>query len=145
MSIRKIIATVFMLIALALGVIFFLDIQFPVGLEGYFERSYYSQYGPLAICVELLLAGYYLFRAKGKVNFVLALFAFTAIMDFTFDLFGLFDSSLPLYATVIFLVCAAVSLWIAFTNVFDLGRITFIRTIISFILGNAVELYFNYW
>ena len=54
---RKYIALIFMLIALVLGIIFFLDIRFPTGLEHYFKASYYNQFGPIAICIELLIAG----------------------------------------------------------------------------------------
>ena len=45
---------------------------------------------------------------------------------------------------ILFLACALASLWIAFSNALDTGRISFLKALGSFIPGNAVELYFNY-
>lgn len=144
MKIRKIIASAFIIIALVLGTIFFSEIMFPKGLEGYFKIAYYSQFGPLAICVELLIGGFYLFLGHPKTNFTMALFAFTALLDPFFNLIGLFTTLVPVYAMVIFLCCAVIGLWLAFSNAFNLGRISFFGALGSFILGNAVELFFNY-
>ena len=144
MKTRKIIALLFIILALILSVIFYLEIQFPKGLEAYFKKEYYSQFGPLAISVELLIAGVYLFNRHAKVNFTLALFGFTALLDIVFNLLGLFTSLMPVYANVLFSCCALLSLWLAFTDTFNLGRISFIGAVLSFILGNAVELFFNY-
>jgi len=145
MKSRKIIASIFILLALTLGVIFYFKIEFPMGLKAYFSKDYYSQFSPLAISIELLIAGIYLFKRHAKTNFALALFGFTVLLDSIFSLFGLFSSMLPIYAMVLFTCCASVSLWLAFTNTFKLGRISFIGALFSFILGNAVELFFNYW
>lgn len=140
---RKILSISFIIIALIFGTIFFLDIKFPIGLEDYFTKDYYMQFGPLAISIELLIAGIYLFMKHTKANFTLALFGFTALLDPIFNLIGLFSSLVPLYATIIFIPCALVSLWLAFTDSFRLGRISFIWAFASFILGNAIELFFN--
>lgn len=139
----KIIASIFIILALGYGVVSFLKIEFPVGLETYFTKEYYSQFGRIAICVELLIAGLYLFNRNTKTNFALALFGFTVLLDIIFHLLGLFSSLLPIYATVPFLGCAILSLWLAFTDTFKLGRISIIGVLISFVLGNAVELFFN--
>ena len=145
MKTRKIFALVFIILALALGVIFYLDIDFPRGFEAYFKKEYYNQFGPLAISIELFIAGVYLLVQHSKVNFTLALFGFTALLDPIFNSIGLFSSMVPLYATVLFVCCALLSLWLAFSDTFKLGRISFIGAFASFILGNAVELFFNYW
>ncbi|WP_073181213.1 hypothetical protein [Flagellimonas flava] len=131
-------------IAIVLGVLYYLSIQVPETFEGYFRREYYSQFGPLAISIELLVAGYYVFNKHSKANFSLALFGFTAILDPIFNLAGLFTSMVPIYAMVLFTVCALAALWLAFTNTFDLGKITLLGAIWGFILGNAIELFFNY-
>ncbi len=141
----KIIALVFIILAIAYGVVFILKIEFPVGLEAYFTKAYYSQFGPLALCVELLIAGIHLFNSTTKTNFALALFGFTVLLDVVFNVLGIFSSLLPMYATVPFLGCALLSLWLAFTDTFMLGRISIIGAVISFILGNIVELFFNNW
>lgn len=144
MKTRKIIATVFITIAVVLGLIFYSKIDFPKGLEAYFKKEFYNQFGPLAISIELLIAGFYLYTKHPKTNFTLALFGFTALLDPFFNLIGLFTSSVPIYAMVLFVSCALLALWLAFSNAFKLGRISFIGAFVSFILGNAIELFFNY-
>ena len=144
MKTRKILATVFITIAVVLGLIFYSKIDFPKGLEAYFKKEFYNQFGPLAISIELLIAGFYLYTKHPKTNFTLALFGFTALLDPFFNLIGLFTSSVPIYAMVLFVSCALLALWLAFSNAFKLGRISFIGAFVSFILGNAIELFFNY-
>ena len=144
MNKRKIIASVFIIIALILGAILFSEIVFPKDLEGYFKTAYFSQFGPLAICVELLIAGLYLITGNPRTNFAMALFAFTVLMDLFFNVIGLITTLVPIYALVIFLCCAVFALWLAFSNAFSTGRISFAAAFGSFILGNAVELFFNY-
>lgn len=144
MKTRKIIAIVFIIVAIVLGVIFYTKIDFPIGLEAYLKKEFYGQFGPLAICVELLTAGFYLFIKHPKSNFTLALFGFTALLDPIFNTIGLFTSIVPTYAMVLFVICSLIALWLAFSNTFKLGRISLIGVIVSFILGIAVELFFNY-
>jgi len=139
------IAIPFILVAIIFGYLFYLEIQFPVGIGDYFKKSYYNQFGALALCVELFIAGLYLFRQHSNANFTLALFGFTVLLDFAFNWLGVFTTSLPLYATIVFIVFAIISLILAFTNSFNLGRISFWGAIKSFILGNIIELFFNYW
>lgn len=142
---RKLISFLFIVLALVLGVIFYLKVNYPENLVGYFKKSYYGQFGPLAICLELLIAAYYLFVGHKKSNFALALFAFTALLDILFNLTGVFISGVPHYAMVLFFICAIISLWIAFSNAFNLGRISLVGALVSFVLGNAIEFYFNYF
>ncbi len=142
---RKIIAAVFILLALLLGTLFYLKIEFPQGLEGYFKAEYYNQFGPLAISIELLIAGIYLFTKNEKTNFTLAVFAFTALLDPFFNLMGLFTSLVPTYAMILLVCCAVVSLWLVISNFYQLKRISFLMTLVSFIIGSAIELFFNYF
>ena len=142
--IRKTIATIFLLTSLILGIIFYQQLSLPSTLQGYFHSSYYNQLGGLAICVELLFAGYYLAVKHSKANFTLALFAFTALLDPLFNVLGIFNSQIPLYALLIFIACALVALWISFSNAFGLGRISLLGAFGSFLLGTAIELFFNY-
>ena len=97
---RRSIAVTFLVIAVVLGVVFFQKIITPTGLEAYFQWDYYNQFGPLAICVELLIAGYYLLTSHSKANFTLALFGFTALLDPIFSTLELFSSQIPIYALV---------------------------------------------
>ncbi|MDT0540654.1 hypothetical protein [Croceitalea sp. P059] len=99
----------------------------------------------MAISIELLIAGYYLFKKHLKTNFALAVFAFTALLDSLFSSTGLFTSLLPLNATIILVGCALVSFWLSFSHTFALGRISMVGAFGSFILGTTVELFFNLW
>ena len=145
MNFRKIIALVFLLIALVLGIVFYTQLSFPQGLEPYFSKEYLNQFGPIAICVELLIAAVQLYRNHAQTNFTLALFGFTAILDPVLNAAGLFQTNLPIYGTILFFICAIIALWIAFTNSFGSGRISFIWAFGSFVLGLFIELFFNYW
>lgn len=141
---RKRISVLLLIVGVALSIAFIVKIDFPQGLEGYFKRAYYNQFGPLVLSVELLIAGYYLFIGHKKTNFTLALFGFTALLDSIFNQIGLFISIVPFYGTVILSVCALVCLWIAFANTFNLKRLSPLTAILSAILGVVVELFFNY-
>jgi len=141
---RKLISVLLLIVGVALSIAFILKIDFPQGLEGYFKRAYYNQFGPLVLSVELLIAGYYLFMGHKKTNFTLALFGFTALLDPIFNQMGLFNSIVPLYGTVILSVCALVCLWLAFKNTFKLKPSSPFTAILSAILGVVVELFFNY-
>ncbi len=144
MNLRKITALIFIVIAVVLGTLYYLGLEFPMELENYFRKEYYNQFGPLAIAIELMIAGYYLFTKHKKANFVLAVFGFTAILDPIFNLAGLFSSLVPMYAMVLFTLCALVALWLSFSNTFGLGRISLLGALWGFLLGNAIELFFNY-
>ncbi|MBO6588669.1 MAG: hypothetical protein JJ885_09090 [Muricauda sp.] len=141
---RKIIALLFLIVGLSLSVAFLLKIEFPQGFETYFKREYYNQFGPLSISVELLIAGYHLFMGHKKTNFTLAIFGFTALLDPLFNQMGLFNSTVPLYGTIILSICALLSLWLAFANTFKLKRLSNLEAIFSIVLGVIVELFFNY-
>lgn len=145
MNKRKFVACIFILVSSILGVIFYGQMTWPDSVFGYFSTSYFGQLGPLAICIELFIAGIYLFRAHPKANFVLAVFGFTALLDPLFNLAGLFTSLVPLYGTVIFVICALIALWIAFSNAFNSGKISMIGAFMSFLTGSLIELLFNYW
>ncbi|WP_335974195.1 hypothetical protein [Gaetbulibacter jejuensis] len=141
---RKIIALSLLIVGISLSVAFISKIEFPHGLEAYFKREYYNQFGPLAISVELLAASYYLFIGHKKTNFTLALFGFTALLDPIFNLIGLFNSIVPLYGTIILSICALLCLWLAFANTFKLKPLSNLTAILSVVLGVFVELFFNY-
>ena len=140
----KYIGSAFLLIGITLGAIFFMAIDFPIGLESYFRRAYYQQFGPLGMSIELALAGYYLFIKHKQVNFFLALFAFTVLFDVLFTMTGLFSSGVPLYGLIIFSGCALISFGLSFTNAYELGRISWTKAVGSVLMGTIFELFFNY-
>ena len=142
---RQFLAMTFVLIGFVLGFIFFEQIDVGITPEQYFKKSFYNQFGPIAICVELIIAGLHLFINHSKANFTLALFGFTAILDPVLNLTGLFSTNVPVYGTLIFIILAIPALWISFTNSFNLGRISFLAAFGSFVSGVIIELFFNYW
>jgi hypothetical protein len=141
---RKVISLLLLIVGVSLSIAFLLRIEFPQGFEAYFKREYYNQFGPLAISVELLIAGYYLLIGHKKTNFALALFGFTALLDPLFNQIGLFESIVPLYGTIILATCGLFCLWLAFANPFELKRLSRLVAISSLVLGIFVELFFNY-
>lgn len=141
---RKIISLLLLMVGVSLSFAYVFRIEFPQGLEAYFKREYYNQFGPLVISVELLITSYYLFIGHKKTNFTLALFGFTALLDPLFNQIGLFNSVVPLYGTIILSICAVLCLWLAFTNPFKLERLSHSATILSVVLGAFIELFFNY-
>jgi hypothetical protein len=141
---RKTIALLLLIIGIGLSISFIVTIEFPQGFEAYLKREYYNQFGPLAISVELIIASYYLFIGHKKTNFTLALFGFTALLDPFFNQIGLFNSTVPLYGTIILSTCSLLCLWLAFANTYELKRLSNLGAIFSIILGVIVELFFNY-
>ena len=144
MNKRKVISLLLLIIGIALSISFLIQIEYPQGFEAYFKRDYYNQFGPLAISIELMIASYYLIRGHKKTNFALALFGFTALLDTLFNQIGLFNSTMPLYGTIILSICALFCLWLAYKNLFKLKRLSYLATILSAILGVVIELFFNY-
>ena len=95
------------------------------------------------IYVELFIAGIQLMIGHSKANFTLALFAFTALLDPIFKIFGLFTNTIPLYALICLSVCAAIALWMALSNKFGLKKISYPALLGSFIFGLLIDLFFN--
>ena len=144
MKARICIALGFVLIGLALSIIFFSQIELPIEWRMYLRASTYDHFGPFVISVEMVAAGTAHLFSRAKANFALAIFAFTALLDPFFNLTGIFTSLVPTYATLLFVVCAILALWISFTNTFDTGRIKLLEVLKSFVLGTAIELFINY-
>ena len=145
MNSRKILAITFIATAVVLGCLFYYKLELPSDPMGYFSRDYFNQLGPTAIAIELFVAGIHLFMRKEKANFTLALFAFTALLDPLFNWLGWFQTNMPFFATIIFIICALPALYLAFTDTYGLGKIKIWSAIGSFILGVLIELFFNYW
>lgn len=132
-------------IALVFSVLLYLNTNYPEDFADYFSLSFYTQYGPIAISIELFIAGFYLFRASKKANFALALFGFTTLIDIIFHLTSIITSNTPLYAMIVFSGCAIGAFYISFSNTFNLGKITLLATLVSFVMGNAIEWFFNFY
>ena len=141
----KLIPYTYIIGGIVFAIIFLLKIDFPVGLEGYFQRTYYMQFGGVALAVEMGLAGYYLLRSSNRANFMLALFGFSVVLDIVFGLIGVFSSILTGGTLWVFGLIAFESFVIAFSNQYNTGKIAVSKVVISFLLGTAFELFFNYY
>lgn len=137
---NKIIGFVFSIIALVFIVIFILRIDFSIQLESYFSLKYYFQYTPIVISFLLFFSGVFLIRKHRRTNFILALFGFDVLEELTFNWFGLTTSLLPTFAMGIFLCLAIVSMWVAFTNPFNLNKISYKEVISSIVIGAILSL-----
>ena len=142
---RKLVAIGFGILAISLGIIFYLKVATPHHFGEYFTKAYYGQFGAIAICVELLAAAYYLFVGHKKTNFAMALFGFTVVLNSILNVFGLGTVSIAILIMSVLLVSAGVAFYIAFTNAFYLGKISILNVIFSFVLGNLIAFYFNYF
>ena len=140
---RAFLAGLFILVSGIIGIHYFRLIEFPTDLTGYFDRGFYNQFGALAIAVEMMVAGIYLFLGHPKTNFVMALFGFTVLADQLFQFFGVFSSFITGYPIIVFFIFSLVSFWMVVKNPFKLRKITWFAAMISFVLGNAVEVFFN--
>lgn len=75
---KKAVAVAYVLLGGIFALIFYFNVVFPESFQEYFKQSYYQQFGPIAISLELFIAGIYLLKGHKKSNFLLALFAFSA-------------------------------------------------------------------
>lgn len=140
---RRLLSLAYILVALALCLVFFRAIDFPVGIGPYFNFGFYQQFGAIAIGVEMLVAGIYLLTHHKKTNFAMALFGFTAVLDPILNYFGVFSTKVPLYGTILFLCFALVSFWIAFSNAFNTEKISVPTLLLAFVWGLIIDLIFN--
>ncbi|WP_116771839.1 hypothetical protein [Maribacter litoralis] len=142
---RRLIAISFGVLALILSIVFFLKVDTPQHLGDYFTQAYYGQFGAIAICVELIAAAYYLYVGHKKTNFTMALFAFTVVLNGILNLFGVGTVIIPLAIMMLLLVSGGIAFFIAFSNAFNLGKISIGNVILSFVFGNIIAFYFNYF
>ena len=142
---RKILSLAFIGVGITLCIVFYAAVDLPEDVRSYLRVGFYGQFGRMAIAIELLVAGFHLFRNHPKTNFTMGLFGFTAVLDPIFTYLGIFTSNMPLYGTIIFLCFAVISFWIAFTNAFGSGKISVLNVILTFSLGVIIELFFNYF
>ena len=142
---RKSLSILYILVGLTLVIVLYEQIIFSVEVRDYFRIGFYRQFGHIVIAVELMIAGINLFLNHEKTNFTMALFGFTAVLDPVFNFLGIFTSSVPVYATIIYLIFAVISFWIAFTDAFKSGKISIVNVVITFVFGVIIELFFNFF
>lgn len=153
MPARKIIGIVFSLIAILFSTIFVLQSDLSLDLKGYFDfsfKSYFSlaylrQLTPLIVSLILLYGGVLLIVRPSKSNQVLALFGFTVLEEVMFHWLGIIPVDFPFYVVAIFLCCALLALWIAYSKKINSKHLSFKEGASSLIIGtliNAVSYFF---
>lgn len=152
MPTRKIIGTLFSVIAILFSTIFLLltDLSFSLteyfdySFKAYFSLSYFNQILPLILCLVLLYGGLLLIIKPTKSNPVLALFGFTVLEEIVFSWFGLISIDFSVYIIVIFFSSALLALWVAYSDTINQKRLSLREGISSFISGtiiNAIIIY----
>ncbi|MGK0316509.1 MAG: hypothetical protein ACI86M_002744 [Saprospiraceae bacterium] len=153
MAVRKIIGTIFSIIAILFSIIFIIQSNlsfdfkeyFDFSLKSYFSLDYLRQITPLVLCLILLYGGLLLIIKPSKSNPVLALFGFTVIEEIVFDWFDIITISFPAYVIVVFLCCALLALWIAYSSTINLKRLSFKEGVSSLILGTLINAFSYYF
>jgi hypothetical protein len=92
----------------------------------------------------LLFAGVFVYIKKDNANFALSLFGLTTLEEIFFSWLGLITNYLPAYAIAPFFCCAVITLLIAYSNVFELKRLSISETIFSFLIGAIVSFLPNF-
>ncbi len=148
MSARKIIGFTFSIIAILFSVKFMmqtnlnfdLDTYFDFSFKSYFSLDYLRKITPLIINLILLYGGILLIFKPLKSNTVLALFGITVIEEALFNWFGVINTDYPIYIVVIFLCCAILSVWIAYSNRINKKQLSFKEGMSSLFLGTLINL-----
>ena len=153
MPARKIIGTVFSLIAIVCSIIFIkgsdlsfnLREYFDFSLKSYFSLEYFRQITPLIVTLILLYGGVLLMIKPSKSNAVLALFGFTVLEEVVFSWLGIITINLPGLIIAIFLTCALFALWIAYSDKINLKRLSMKDGLSSLFLGTLINLFSYYF
>jgi hypothetical protein len=148
MAARKIIGLIFSIIAILFSVLFIMQTDlsfdlneyFNISFKSYFSLDYLRKITPLIINLILLYGGILLIYKPLKSNPVLALFGITVMEEALFNWFGVINTNYPRYIIAIFLCCAMLSVWIAYSNKINKKRLSFKEGASSLFLGTIINL-----
>lgn len=144
MAMRKIIGTVFAIVALITVGIFVAKTEFSIQLQDWMSFKYYIQFSPYFISIMLFYSGVYLFRNNQKSNFAMAIFGYTIFEIMALDWMGILSNNLSSHTTILFICCAIVALFVAHTNPFTLRKLSFKEILISVFIGALESLLLYY-
>ncbi|RKQ42857.1 hypothetical protein BXY85_3474 [Roseivirga pacifica] len=131
----RIVAALFMMIALLLIVNFFRTTTIQVDFATYFTPAYYMQFSLLLMPMALLNAGFLLIRGSKQANLALAIFGYMAILELFFDLVGVTPSFTPVFVVIVLLLAAGSAIYIAHTNTFSTNKLSKTGLIVSLLIG----------
>lgn len=141
---RKLIGTVFIVVALITLGIFISRTEFSIQLQDWISFNYYIQFSAYFISIMLLYSGVYLFRLNPKSNFAMAIFGYTVFEVVALGWMGIISNNLGTYATIMFGCCAIVALWIAHANSFSSRKLSLKEILISISIGALESLLLYY-
>jgi hypothetical protein len=142
------------IVGLVLTVFFAAQTSFSIRLESWFNQEYWVQFMPLVSSILLLIAGMLAVFKRPNANFTLALLGHTISEEIIFgwlgitnisssflDLIGLKNINFPDYATLWFFGLSLISLWIAYSNVLNLRRVSLGEAIFGVATGVLVSFF----
>lgn len=144
MQVRKIIGTVFFVVALITLGIFIVRTEFSFQLQAWLSFKYYMQFAPYFISMMLIYGGAYLIKENPKSNFALAIFGYTMLEIMVLDWMGIIPNSLGTYPTLMFIGCALAAFWIAHANSFHFKKLSLKEILISLFAGALESLLLYY-
>lgn len=148
MAARKIIGFIFSIIAIIISVLFMMQTDlsfdlneyFNISFKSYFSLDYLRKITPLFINLILLYGGVLLIFKPLKSNTVLALFGITIIEEALFNWLGVISTNYPIYIVVIFLCCAILSVWIAYSSKINNKQLSIKEGASSLLFGTLINL-----
>jgi hypothetical protein len=153
----KIIGGGIAVIGLVLTVFFAAQTSLSIRLESWLSQEYWVQFMPIVSSMFLLIAGMLAFFERPNANFTLALFGHTISEEIMFgwlgltnisasffNLLGLKNINFPDYAILWFFGLSLISLFIAYSNVLNLRRVTLGEALIGIATGVVVSFLPNF-
>lgn len=148
----KIVGGAISIVGLVLSVFFAAQTSVSIRLESWFSQEYWVQFMPLVSSLLLLLAGILAVVERPNANFILALFGHTISEQIIFTWLGLTDMSslffnliglkslnFPDYTILWFFGLSIVTLWIAYSNVLNLRRVSSGEALLGIATGVVVS------
>lgn len=132
---RKTASVLLAIVSISLIVYFLWTTEIMVEFETYFKPEYYLKFSLLIISAMLLNAAILLFRSAKGANLALAIFGYTVVEEILFDLIGVTAVNMPLFAYIVFFVCAVPCLWIAHSNWYKTEKLSIKGLMISLGIG----------
>ena len=150
----KVIAGGISLAGLVMIVYFAAQTSFSIRLESWFNQEYWVQFVPLVSSMLLFTAGMLAIFERPNANFTLALFGhsiseqiifgwlgLTDISSSLLELIGLKSFNFPNYTVLWFFGLSLITLYIAYSNVLNLRRVTLPQALIGIATGVVVSFF----
>ena len=153
MTTRKIIGTIFSIIAVLFSTLAILKSNLKIDLKEYFDfsfkpyfsLSFFNEVMPLIICLILLYGSLLLIIKPTKSNPLLALFGVTVLEDIVLSWLDITTIIFPISVVAIFFCCAALALWIAYSDRINQKKLSLREGVSSLITGTLITSFSFYF